>query len=88
MTVKDPPLEVWQCPACTWFRVSHTASKWKSEIIDHPIYGRVTDEKVVELDTRNHNCAATRAARVRHGFDPNLEYTERYEQRTTHAKDR
>ena len=84
--VREPIFEVYQCPECPWFRVRHISVKWNVTKIDHPQYGQVNGETAFNLDVSSHNCKATRAARLKHGFDPNLEYPEKYEQRVENAK--
>lgn len=50
---------------CGWFRAWTEKPGWDDEIVDHPIYGPVTEKELVQLDVQNHDCTETHNARVR-----------------------
>lgn len=66
---------VHQCDSCTWYRVRPDRNhKWDVQMIDHPVYGRVPNRKLYDLDIAHHNCAKTREIRIALGINPDREY--------------
>ena len=46
------------CPVCNWERRRGVSAEWQNRMIDHPIYGRIANRRLVTLDIRNHDCDA------------------------------
>lgn len=65
---------IWQCPYCTWFRARTSREEWERTIIQHPLYGFITNFDAFARDVKHHNCQLTREARIRLGVDPNVVY--------------
>ena len=61
---------VWHCPNCTWYRFRTNTEDWEKSIIQHPLYGFITNYQCYERDIETHNCMLTRDARIRIGVDP------------------
>lgn len=54
------------CPRkCGWFRDWTERPGWDEEIVDHLIYGPVTEKELVQLDVRNHDCTESHNASIR-----------------------
>lgn len=53
------------CPKCRWTRFYDTRPHIRYAFYDHPIYGRVKGETMVNLDIINHDCEAAAAAHNR-----------------------
>lgn len=66
---------VWQCKGCTWYRARPDRNHaWDVQMLDHPVYGRIPNRKLYDLDIANHNCKATREVRIKNGINPDREY--------------
>jgi hypothetical protein len=54
------PLEqvAYACAICGWERRRGMTAEWQNQVIDHPIYGRVSNARLVTLDISTHNCDA------------------------------
>lgn len=56
-----------KCPKhCGWYRDYTNRPEWMVRKIDHPIYGSVTEETLVQLEILDHDCIETANARLRH----------------------
>jgi hypothetical protein len=50
---------------CGWVRSYRDSPAWLQQKLTVPLYGEVTNERLVQLDVFNHTCAAATAASVR-----------------------
>jgi hypothetical protein len=54
------------CPRkCGWFRAYTQRNEWMTKIVDHPLYGLLTEQELVNLEVTTHDCTETRNARIR-----------------------
>lgn len=60
-------IESWSCPFnCGWTRSFHVKPASRAnDVIDHPIWGLVTNYQAAQLDIENHDCKAYKAAITR-----------------------
>lgn len=58
-------IETWQCPHCPWFRARTNKESWERTIIEHPIYGFISNYQAYEKDIHNHDCQEYRNAKAR-----------------------
>jgi hypothetical protein len=79
-------IAVYRCPKCAWFRAKHDDAEWDTQKINHPVYGRISNLTLYNLDVDTHNCNVTATERVKYGINPKVTYKGRYEQRTEHAE--
>lgn len=52
---------LFECP-CGWFRDYFFDGDWKSQIIDHPIYGIHDNMDIARMDVKNHSCVSHKEA--------------------------
>lgn len=58
------PCERHRCP-CGWFRDRNTGPDWRRRMLDHPLYGPVTNDELVLRDIAAHDCDAATGAHCR-----------------------
>lgn len=82
--VRQSLFTTWQCPRCNWYRDLSLIPEQQRKIIDHPIYGEVSNYTSYLMDIKRHSCRETRLARERYGI-PDVKrvqpYTRRIERR-------
>jgi hypothetical protein len=55
-----------ECPRrCGWYRAYTKTGQWMSAIIDHPLYGLLTQQELVNLEVQSHDCIEARNAKIR-----------------------
>lgn len=53
----------WECPRrCGYFREWHATPTYLTQFIDHPLYGLISGEELVERDISTHSCGFFRNA--------------------------
>ncbi len=50
---------------CGWFRYICDSDEEKQRVVAHPIYGQVTQFRMMQLDIERHTCGEYRAAQGR-----------------------
>lgn len=50
---------VYNCQTCGWNRTASVTPEWLARIILHPIYGKITQRRMVTLDIGAHECKTT-----------------------------
>lgn len=58
-------IRTWQCRHCSWFRARTNKESWERTIIEHPVYGFISNYDAYEKDIRNHNCEEYKNAKAR-----------------------
>lgn len=64
----DPAFIIWECPRCSWYRIRTNREMWERTIIPHPLYGNISNYDAYMFDVANHDCDATKAARLKYGI--------------------
>lgn len=71
-------LYIWYCPSCVWYRIRKDTEEWSNKVIQHPLYGHITNYRLYLEDIRHHDCTYTREARAKLGLDPDKRNLRKY----------